>query len=139
MIISKIKGQTGQIMKVGEEGEIEVVIHQHPPIDEARPALPFRSYFTDDGTTSGDNVMRVNGSVNYIDFYVQANQDYDIYIKYITCEIGDGGAPALNKFGSLSALFNGVAFLWDTQAEPDYELHEGIKTNKEFIRHKKIK
>jgi hypothetical protein len=57
-----------------------------------------------------------------------------VYIKYITVEIGDGGAPALNKFGALSSLTNGVAFYWDTQADPLYELHEGIKTNKEFIR-----
>lgn len=49
-------------------------------------------------------------------------------------EIGDNGTPALNKFGALSALTNGVAFYWDTQTEPLYELHEGIKTNKEFIR-----
>jgi len=134
MIYSKIKGQTGQTLKVGKEGEIDVVIHQHPPIDEVRPALPFRSYFTDDGTTTGDNIMRVDGSVAFVDFYVKASQDYDIYIKYITTEIGDGGTPSLNKFGNLSALFNGVAFLWDTQTEPEYELHEGIKTNKEFIR-----
>ena len=134
MIYSKIKGQTGKTLKVGDEGEIEVVIHQHPPINEVRPALPFRSYFTDNGTTTGDNIMRVNGATNFVDFYVKANQDYDIYIKYITTEIGDGGTPSLNKFGNLNALFNGVAFLWDTQTEPDYELHEGIKTNKEFIR-----
>ena len=134
MIYSKIKGQTGKTLKVGDEGEIDVVIHQHPPIDEVRPALPFRSYFTDDGTITGDNIMRVNGAVNFVDFYVKANQDYDIYIKYITCEIGDNGTPSLNKFGNLTALFNGVAFLWDTQTEPEYILHEGIKTNKEFIR-----
>lgn len=29
---------------------------------------------------------------------------------------------------------DGVSFYWDTQDEPLYELHEGIKTNKEFIR-----
>jgi len=78
--------------------------------------------------------MSVNGSVNYVDFYISASQDFDIYVKYITLEIGDGGAPALNKFGALNALTNGVAFYWDTQTEPFYELHEGIKTNKEFIR-----
>jgi hypothetical protein len=78
--------------------------------------------------------MGVDGSVNFVDFAITASADFDIFIKYITCEIGDGGTPALNKFGALSALTNGVAFYWDTQSEPLYELHEGIKTNKEFIR-----
>lgn len=134
MLNAKIKGVSGETLKVGKEGEIGVVIHQHPPNDEALTALPFRSYFTNDGTLTGSNSMNVDGSVNYADFYIKANPKYDIYIKYITTEIGDGGTPSLNKFGSLAELSNGLAFLWDTQTEPNYELHEGIKTNKEFIR-----
>ena len=43
-------------------------------------------------------------------------------------------SPSLNKFGALTALSNGVSFYWDTLDAPLYELHEGIKTNKEFIR-----
>ena len=125
---------SGKSLRINGEGEISVVIHQHPPVDEDITALPFRQYFTDDGMSSGSNDMTVNGSVNYVDYYISANSNYDIYIKYITVEIGDGGTPALNKFGALTALSNGVAFYWDTQTEPLYELHEGIKTNKDFIR-----
>ena len=134
MIYSKIKGSNGNILKLGAEGEVGVVIHQHPPVDEIATALPFRSYFTANGTLTGSNVMRVDGSTNFVDFYIEANPLHDIYIKYITVEVGDGGSPALNKFGALTALSNGVSFLWDTLQEPNYELHEGIKTNKEFIR-----
>lgn len=76
----------------------------------------------------------VNGSATSQDFYIKADEEYDLYIKYISVEIGDGGTPALNKFGELTALTNGVAFYWDTQSEPEYVLHQGIKTNKEFIR-----
>lgn len=125
---------SGKHLKINGEGEISVVIHQHPPIEEDVSALPFRQYFTDNGMASGSSVMSVNGATNFVDFYISANNNYDIYIKYITVEIGDGGTPALNKFGALTALTNGVAFYWDTQTEPLYELHEGIKTNKEFIR-----
>jgi hypothetical protein len=121
-------------IRVYDEGEIGVVAHQHPPVRESRTALPFRQYFTDNGISTGSNIMSVNGATNYTDFYIEANSNYDIYIKYITCEIGDGGIPSLNKFGALTALTNGVAFYWDTQTDPLYELHEGIKTNKEFIR-----
>ena len=134
MITTRVTSEGGKELKILEEGGIGVVQHQHPPIDEEVSALPFRQYFTDNGFKNGSNVMAVNGSVNYVDFSVHAQQEYDIYIKYITCEIGDGGSPALNKFGALTALTNGVAFFWDTDTEPLYELHEGIKTNKEFIR-----
>ena len=131
---SIVDGQSNNVLKVHDEGEIGVVIHQHPPVMEEVLALPFRQYFTDNGISSGSTVMSVDGSTNYTDFYISANTNYDVYIKYITVEIGDGGTPSLNKFGALTALTNGVAFYWDTQTEPLYELHEGIKTNKEFIR-----
>lgn len=130
----KIVGKDGNALKLNREGEISVTIHQHPPIGEEVYSIPFRQYFTTDGLKSGSNDMAVNGATNYVDFYITASPDYDIYIKYITVEIGDSGSPALNKFGALTALTNGVAFYWDTQVEPLYELHEGIKTNKEFIR-----
>jgi hypothetical protein len=134
MITARIIGKNGKALSINGEGEIAVVIHQHPPIDEDVSALPFRQYFTLTGESAGNNNMARDGSVSYADFYITASPDYDIYIKYITVEIGDGGSPSLNKFGALSALTNGVAFLWDTQQEPEYILHEGIKTNKEFIR-----
>jgi hypothetical protein len=133
-IKTQIVGVDGKTLKVNGEGELSVVIHQHPPINEEIYSIPFRQYFTTDGLKSGSNDMAVNGATNYVDFYITASSEYDIYIKYITVEIGDGGSPSLNKFGSLNALTNGVAFYWDTQVEPLYELHEGIKTNKEFIR-----
>jgi hypothetical protein len=131
---SKIIGEDGKALAVYGEGYCTVAVHQHPPVNESITALPFRQYFTDNGGLTGSNDMSVNGGVNFVDFYITANPEYDIYIKYITVEIGDGGSPALNKFGALAALTNGVGFLWDSQTEPDYELHEGIKTNKEFIR-----
>lgn len=134
MITSKIIGADGKQLKVNEEGGFSVVIDQHPPIDEQIVALPFRQYFTDNGSMTGSNDLSVDGSTNFVDFYIEAQPEYDIYIKYITAEIGDSGSPALNKFGDLSELTNGVQWLWDTQKEPEYILHEGIKTNKEFIR-----
>lgn len=131
---TKIIGEKGNALSVNGEGEILSVELQRPPFESKVDVLPFRQYFTDNGLSTGSNDMTVNGSTAFQDFYITANKDYDIYIKYLTVEIGDGGTPALNKFGALSALTNGVAFYWDTQSEPLYELHEGIKTNKEFIR-----
>ena len=134
MLSVKVIGSDNKQLKINGEGEIATVIHQHPPIDEEVVALPFRQYFTDNGLSTGSNLVNVDGSTNFVDFYITAREDVDIYVKYITAEIGDGGSPALNKFGNLAALTNGVKWLWSTQKEPEYELHEGIKTNKEFIR-----
>lgn len=128
---SEIVGLNGRQLSVNEEGAIHAVIHQHPPTFETINAFPFRSYFTN---SAGSSDMIVDGSTNAVDFFITASPDYDIYIKYITAEISDTSGLSLNNFGGLSPLTNGVAFLWDTQAEPSYELHEGIKTNKEFIR-----
>lgn len=135
MITTRIIGERGNQLHIGDEGDLSAVIHQHPPIDERISALPFRQYFTDNGTSSGSNAMNISATLaNPNDFYISASPEYDIYIKYITCEIADGGSPTLNKFGSLGSLTNGVVWYWDTQQEPFYVLHEGIKTNKEFIR-----
>lgn len=129
-----VKNENGDLLNVDKFGNIYTVERQYPPTDLDTVAIPFRQYFTDNGTSTGSNVMTVDGSANFVDFSVNASAEHDIFIKYITCEIGDGGSPSLNKFGSLSALTNGLAWYWETQQESLYELHEGIKTNKEFIR-----
>lgn len=129
-----IKNENGDSLNVDRFGNIYAIERQYPPTDGDILAIPFRQYFTDNGKTTGSNDMTIDGSVTFTDFAVNASADFDIFIKYITCEIGDGGTPALNRFGALAELTNGVAWYWDTQQQPLYELHEGIKTNKEFIR-----
>lgn len=132
MIKNKIIDGSGKgyLVKVGSEGELNVVVHPHPPKDEDTSTIPFRSYFLN----SSSNDMRVDGSTNFVDFVINAEEDYDIYLKSISVEIADGGTPALNKFGALTALTNGVGFYFFNQKQGLYELHEGIKTNLEFIR-----
>lgn len=124
----------GNKAKVSKEGALSVVVHPHPPRNETIDALPFRQYFTANGMANGSNDMRVNGSITPKDYYIAASEIYDIYIGYVSVEIGDGGSPNLNKFGNLTALTNGIEWIWFNNREGEYELHEGIKTNKEFIR-----
>jgi hypothetical protein len=125
---------SGGKLKINGEGEIAVVVHQHPPIDEARVALPFRQRFTDSGVVDGSDDMAVDGSFDEVPFYIEALPDFDVYICSISAIIGDGGSPALNKFGSLNALTNGVCWEWSSLAQGTIVLHEGIKTNLEFVR-----
>jgi hypothetical protein len=124
--------KTGKGLKIGVDGQIDVMVHQHPPLDQTTIVLPYRSYFEDN---SGDpNNMAVDGSSTNVSFEINASPDYDIWIKSISVVIGDGGTPALNKFGALSALTNGVSWLYVTDRTGEYTLHDGIQTNLEFIR-----
>jgi hypothetical protein len=120
--------------KINGEGELNVVIHPHPPKDESSITLPFRQFFTDNGTSTGSNNMAIDGSSTSVEFYISASQDYDIYIKTISAVIGDGGSPNLNSYGSLSALTNGLEWAYFSQEEGRYILADGLKTNLQFIR-----
>ena len=132
MIYVKLKDSSnGNIAKVDEEGAIHVIAHPHPPLEEQVHSKPFRQRFTD---VNGVANMNVNGSVTNVSFSINASEDYDIFVKSIFVEIADGGSPALNKFGALASLTNGVQWIYFNQNEGSYLLHEGIKTNKEFIR-----
>ena len=132
-IKARIVGENGNPVNVNGEGEIPVVLHQHPPIDEEVVALPFRQFFTDNGSPSGSNDMKVNGATQSQDFSVAALQDNDVYIKTIAIEISDAGA-ALNEFGNLAALTNGISFLWSTQQDGEYIIADELKTNWDMIR-----
>jgi hypothetical protein len=78
--------------------------------------------------------MNVDGSVTNVEYFIKASPSQDIYINSLSLRIGDGGSPTLNKFGALTALTNGVEWKWVTSNLGTEILHEGIKTNLEFIR-----
>lgn len=124
---------SGNKLKIQPEGEVGVVVHTHPPVSESRIGLPFRQYFTLDGTPTGDNDMRVNGSSTAVDFCIAANPNFDVYVKFISVKLADAGA-ALDEFANLSALTNGVEFEWQSQEEGVLTIHDGIKDNLEFFR-----
>jgi len=125
---------SGNGQKINGEGETPVVVHPHPPRDEEVEAFPFRQYFTDDGGTTGDNNMIVNATASASqDFYITASTEYDLYIKTLAVQITDGGAT-LEKFGALNALANGVKWIWFTNELGEYEMHDGITTNLEFVK-----
>lgn len=122
---------TSNLAHVDYEGNVHIVEHPHPPLEEVIQTYPFRQRMVN---SSGVSNMNVNGSVTPVDFTIEAENDYDVFIKTLFVEIEDGGSPNLNKFGDLAALTNGVGMYYFTQESGEYTLHEGIKTNKEFIR-----
>jgi hypothetical protein len=129
-----IDSHTEQAAHVGPEGTLQVVNHGHAPVSETIFAVPYRQYFTDDGTATGSNDMAVNGATTAQEFWVAADDKRDTYIVTISVDLGDGGSPNMNKFGDLSALGNGVECCYVTQDEGDIVIHDGIKTNREFVR-----
>lgn len=120
-------------LKVNGEGEIAVTIHQHPPLEEITESYPYAQWFTADGSASGSNDMRVDGSTNPQSFYISAQQDIDIFIKTISVRISDTGAN-LDEFGALSALTNGVSFEYVSGTIGELVIQDEIKTNLDFIR-----
>ena len=126
----------GNTLRINGEGEASVVVHPHPPKDEDPifgTPVPFRQYFTDDGYSTGDNDMKVDGSTTNQSFFVQAEQEKDIYIGRISIVIADASAT-LNKFGNITALTNGVLFEWKSQDLGDTVIHEALKSNFDFVR-----
>jgi hypothetical protein len=121
---------SGNRVRIGDEGEQYVVVHPHPPKDEVRAPFPFRDYFK---TSAGSNDMRVNGATTPVEFTINAIPEYDIYVGSMSVIIADASAT-LSKFGNLTALTNGVKLEWVTQDFGTRLLHEGIKTNLEFMR-----
>jgi len=127
---------SGSSLKINGEGEASVVIHPHPPRDEdavTGTAIPFRQYFTDDGYSTGSNDMRVNGTTTNQTFFIQAEEERDIYIGRVSIVIADASAT-LNKFGNITALTNGVVFEWASQQLGTTIIHEGLTSNFDFVR-----
>ena len=124
---------TNETVRVGEEGVLNTVIHPHPPKNEDLTALPFRQYFTNDGTSAGSNDMLVDGSTTNAEFWVGSDADNDIYIKLVSIVIADASAT-LNKFGNITALTNGVEFSWENGNSGTVVIADALKTNFDFIR-----
>jgi len=121
-------------LKINGEGEIGVVIHDHPPIDETLTSYPFRQYFTVDGETTGSNDMIVDGSTTPQEFYIAAKEDKDVYIKTISVRLGDTGTVNLSRFGGLAALSVGLDLAFSNNVLGEVTIADEIKTNLELIR-----
>jgi hypothetical protein len=124
---------TGNAATVNNEGQLNVIVHPHPPVTDQKPVKPFRQYFTDDGTSTGSNDMKVDGSTTNVEFYIEADQTKDLYIKSVSVVIADASST-LNKFGNITALTNGVEFKWVSIGEEEIVIHEGLVSNFDFVR-----
>lgn len=135
MIKVQIVDATGSSrgLKINGEGEMPVVVHPHPPLDEEILSIPFRQFFSLNGDGTGTTDMRVNGATTNQTFYIEAIANYDLYIALVYVVLADAGA-SLDKFGNLTALTNGVQFNWITNDIGTETLFDGFKQNLDFFK-----
>lgn len=133
MIPTNIIGPAGNPVSVGDEGEMSVVVHPHPPTGESIAPSPFAQFFTDTGDATGSSDMIVDGSVTEKEFSINAIGQEDLYIKTASVIIADNGAR-LNLFGALAELTNGVQVVHQTVDKGDRIIQDSITTNLRFIR-----
>ena len=124
---------SGNKLKIEEDNSALVTNTHIPPKSGIRDLRPFRQYLTDNGTPSGDSDMRVNGSVNSVDFYISSPSDADRYIDTISIVIADAGAT-LSQFGNIGALATGVEIFYEDSKLGDVTIAEGLVSNFEFLR-----
>lgn len=124
----------GKSAFVTDEGALSVSDNRIPPLCTEVSIRPFRQYFTDNGMSTGCNDMRVVGtSTAPLDFYISASSDGDRYIDSISFVIADGAA-ALNEFGAIPALTNGVEIFYEDKNLGDVVIHDALKSNFDHLR-----
>lgn len=124
---------SGQRLKIEADNSALVTNTQVPPKSGIQDLRPFRQYLTDDGISTGDSDMRVDGSTNSVDFYLSSPSDADRYIDTISIAIADAGA-ALNQFGNIGALSTGVEIFYEDPKLGNVTIAEGLISNFEFLR-----
>ena len=122
---------TGQRAKVDSEGAVVFTERLTPPFGFPTIQIPLSQFITDDGTPTGSNDMRVDGSVTSIDFTINADPNNDRYMSVCTFLIADAGA-SLDEFGNLPQLANGIDIFWETDIGSF--IIENATTNFELIR-----
>ena len=133
--INLIDGKTPNkyAARVEKTGAVRIIEEPTPPFNSLRSSMRItRQFLTDDGTSSGDEDMRVDGSVTPVEFWYPASPDKDRYVTQLSFVISDAGAT-LNQFGSIGALTNGCRLAYEDEMG-EMEINDSLTTNWEFVR-----
>jgi hypothetical protein len=129
--ISNGRGRNN-LAEVDSRGNIHTIQTDEPPLVR-QLTRPFVQYLTDDGTSTGDNDMGVDGSSTTATFYVSSSDTADRYIKGISVVIGYGTAAQPWEWAdAAAALTNGIRGYYQSTAG-DQELFV-VKSNSDFLR-----
>jgi hypothetical protein len=120
---------SGNVAEVDENHSLHVTNIGIPPRIKNKVLKPFTSFFEN---SLGSTDMRVDGSTNNVDFFIQASTEGDRYIQTLAFTISDAGAQ-LNEFGNLSALTNGCELIYQDDQVGNVILADNLKTNFDFV------
>ena len=118
--------------KVSKEGFLYTQEAPYPPITKNKQRI-YREYMTQRG--GGGNIdMKVDGSVVPIEFTIESEDNYDIYITAVSFLISADNASTLAEFGSLgTTLTNGCDFFAYIDGV-EYPIGVELKSNFDFVR-----
>jgi len=97
----------------------------------ANTYLQFTTALVTGSAGSGATNINVNGSIAPVRFRIQPPINTVFYVTHLVCFVRDDGA-ALNKFGGLAALTNGVKFEIKSADLPQITLF-AVKTNADLM------
>jgi len=130
--VKLICGGNATAASVTTENALYVQDQGLPPPEPQGRARIFRQFLTADGTSSGSSDMRVNGATTPVEFWVQADSTYNLYISSLSFVIADASAT-LNKFGNITALTNGCDLEYFTDGRTTV-INGELKSNFDFVR-----
>jgi len=131
-----IIGENNEVAQVIDGG---LVVSQYPApakSDSDVITLPNVEFMT----INGDKItadLNVDGSVNEVNAYIEADNNSDIYIKVMNVLISDtkgGSGLVLSDFGALPALTNGIIPYFEANNIKYPLLPRGLQTNFDFVR-----
>lgn len=121
---------SGKSARVNDFNALKVIDQRLPPADDPVTVLPVKLDFTD---SAGATDMRVDGSTTNVDFTIEADPNYDIFIDSVSFLIADVNAVA-NKFGNTTELTNGCSLFYEDLDNGVSIINDSLKTNFDFIR-----
>lgn len=121
---------TGLKNKINKFNALKVYSQGIPDTDDPTILVPKSGFLTDD---NGAIEAAVDGSVNPVDFSINAVQDNDIYISAISFKLADANS-VLNRFGNLPELTNGLQLIYKNDDLGERVLIDSIKTNFDLVR-----
>lgn len=98
-------------LKVNNDGSTIVEISAKPPLSEDQVELPFQSFFLNQEGSSEMNLNPTQGADDL--FCVNSLPNKDIFLTHLTIILSGPGA-ALEKFGNIAELTNGLDFFYES-------------------------
>lgn len=130
-ITTRIQGVGPEVATIQDEALLVSSLNA-PPLNVPNNIRPYAAFFT----INGDGVsfdLTVDGSVNTVSAFVQADNTGDLYITNMSMLMGGAGTPALNDFCDLPALPIGLQSFYECCAE-EFILAAFATTNYDLLR-----